>query len=182
MRLPAVRIPAAEISFVHWKVPWPFPPLGSAERVTARVTVRTDLGESPWSEELQVETGLLDAADWDGVAPRVAPVEDEVVSPAGQRPAYELRGFVTVDRPMARARLYATAHGLYEVFLGGVRAGGPGADARLHPVRPAAAGAGVRRDRPAFIGDPCRYGCAEVPSGGTIDTWTRTKWPLFVRY
>ena len=104
-------------------VPWPFPPLGSAERVTVRVAVRTDLGESPWSEALQVEAGLLDAADWDGVASWVAPVEDEVVSPAGQRPAYELRGFVTVDRPVARARLYATAHGLYEVFLGGVRAG-----------------------------------------------------------
>ena len=104
-------------------VPWPFPPLGSAERVTVRVAVRTDLGESPWSEALQVETGLLDAADWDGVASWVAPVEDEVVSPAGQRPAYELRGLVTVDRPVARARLYATAQGLYEVFLGGVRAG-----------------------------------------------------------
>ena len=30
---------------------------------------------------------------------------------------------MTVGRPVARARLYATAHGLYEVFLGGVRAG-----------------------------------------------------------
>jgi alpha-L-rhamnosidase len=104
-------------------VPWPFPPLGSAERVTVRVAVRTDLGESPWSEGLQVETGLLDAADWDGVASWVAPVENEMASTAGQRPAYELRGFVTVDRPVARARLYATAQGLYEVFLGGVRAG-----------------------------------------------------------
>jgi alpha-L-rhamnosidase len=28
-----------------------------------------------------------------------------------------------VDRPVASARLYATAHGLYEVFLGGVRVG-----------------------------------------------------------
>lgn len=31
-------------------VPWPFAPLGSAERVVVRVAVRTDLGESPWSE------------------------------------------------------------------------------------------------------------------------------------
>src|SRR5271170_6321819 len=29
---------------------------------------------------------------------------------------------------------------------------------------------------------PCRYGCADVPFGGTIDTWTPTKWPLSVRY
>jgi alpha-L-rhamnosidase len=68
-------------------VSWPFAPLGSAERVTVRVAVRTDLGESRWSEALQVETGLLDAADWEGIASWVAPVEDEAVLPAGQRPA-----------------------------------------------------------------------------------------------
>ena len=103
-------------------VPWPFAPLGSAERVTVRVAVRTDLGESPWSEPLTVETGLLDGG---GLGRRawVAPAEDDV-PPAGQRPAYELRGsVVTAGRPVARARLYATAHGLYEVFLGGVRVG-----------------------------------------------------------
>ena len=101
-------------------VPWPFPPLGSAQRVTVRVAVRTDLGASPWSQALNVEAGLLDPADW--VAAWIAPAEDDV-PPAGQRPAYQLRGDVTVDRPVASARLYATAHGLYEVFLGGVRVG-----------------------------------------------------------
>jgi alpha-L-rhamnosidase len=103
-------------------VPWPFAPLGSAERVTIRVAVRTDLGESPWSEPLTVEAGLLSAADW--TASWIAPYEDDV-PPAGQRPAHELRGHVSVaaGRPVARARLYATAHGLYEVFLGGVRVG-----------------------------------------------------------
>ena len=103
-------------------VTWPFAPLGSAERVTVRVAVRTDLGESPWSAPLCVETGLLDAADWAGAASWIAPAEGSV-APAGQRPAHELRGSVTVNRPVARARLYATAHGLYEVFLGGVRVG-----------------------------------------------------------
>jgi alpha-L-rhamnosidase len=44
-------------------VPWPFAPLGSAERVTVRVAVRTDLGESPFSDPLTVEAGLLSAAD-----------------------------------------------------------------------------------------------------------------------
>ena len=101
-------------------VPWPFASLRSAERVTVRVAVRTDLVESPWSEPLSVETGLLSAADW--VSSWVSPFEEHV-APAGQRPAYELRGHVAVDRPVARARLYATAHGLYEVFLGGVRVG-----------------------------------------------------------
>ena len=103
-------------------VPWPFAPLGSAERVTVRVAVRTDLGESPFSEPLTVEAGLLSAADW--AASWVAPFE-EAAAPAGQRPAYELRGHVpvTAGRAVARARLYATAHGLYEVFLGGARVG-----------------------------------------------------------
>jgi alpha-L-rhamnosidase len=69
-----------------------------------------------------VEAGLLSAADW--VSSWVAPVEEGVAS-AGQRPAHELRGHVrlTAGRPVARARLYATAHGLYEVFLGGARVG-----------------------------------------------------------
>ncbi|TVZ01432.1 alpha-L-rhamnosidase [Trebonia kvetii] len=105
-------------------VPWPFGPLGSAERVTVRVAVRTDLGESPWSEPLSVETGLLSAADWAGFADWVSPDSDPM-APAGQRPACSLRSFVTLrpSVPVVSARLYATAHGLYEVFLGGVRVG-----------------------------------------------------------
>jgi alpha-L-rhamnosidase len=73
-------------------VPWPFPPLGSAERVTVRVAVRTDLGESPWSEALQAETGLLDAADWDGVASWVAPVEDRWFRRPGSGPLMSCAG------------------------------------------------------------------------------------------
>ena len=41
----------------------------------------------------------------------------------GLRPAYRLRGQFTVDRPVRRARLYATAHGIYEVELDGARVG-----------------------------------------------------------
>ena len=73
-------------------VPWPFPPLSSAERATVRVAVRTDLGESPWSEALHVETGLLDAADWEGVASWVAPVEDEVFCLPGGGPLTNCAG------------------------------------------------------------------------------------------
>src|ERR1700722_13932567 len=103
-------------------VPWPFAPLGSSGRAPVQVAVRTDLGESPFSEPLTVEAGLLSAADW--VSSWIAPAEEDV-APAGRRSAYELRGHVSIaaGRPVARARLYATAHGLYEVFLGGVRVG-----------------------------------------------------------
>src|SRR5207244_1157334 len=40
-----------------------------------------------------------------------------------KRPAYELRGVVRLGKPVLRARLYATAHGIYEAFLGGRRVG-----------------------------------------------------------
>ena len=40
------------------------PGLGSAQRVTWQVAVRTDRGESTWSEPAIFETGLLRATDW----------------------------------------------------------------------------------------------------------------------
>jgi alpha-L-rhamnosidase len=45
------------------------------------------------------------------------------VPPVTRRPAYEVRGVITLGQPVACARLYATAHGLYEAFLGGRRVG-----------------------------------------------------------
>jgi alpha-L-rhamnosidase len=101
-------------------VPWPGPPLVSGERREVRVRVWTDLGESDWSAPLVVEAGLLDPADWSAawVSPTAEPGQP------GHRPAYRLRGEVRVDRPVRRARVHATAHGVYELALDGVRLGG----------------------------------------------------------
>lgn len=44
-------------------------------------------------------------------------------TPAGRRPAYRLRGTFVVAGPISRATLYATAHGIYEAELNGVRMG-----------------------------------------------------------
>ncbi|MFC4785641.1 family 78 glycoside hydrolase catalytic domain [Nocardioides sp. MAHUQ-72] len=101
-------------------VPWPGRPLRSRERRTARVRVWTDQGDVGWSEEAVLETGLLDAEDW--TADWVRPAEDEVAGP-GFRPAYLLRGELDVDKPVLAARLYVTAHGLYEPYLNGHRVG-----------------------------------------------------------
>jgi alpha-L-rhamnosidase len=103
-------------------VPWPGPPLGSRRRVTWRVRVWTDSGATGWSAPSTFETGLLDAADW--VAQWIEPDERDR-PPAGSRPAYVLARDFDVPEPtdLAGARLYASAHGLYEAFLNGRRVG-----------------------------------------------------------
>ncbi|WP_245191840.1 family 78 glycoside hydrolase catalytic domain [Amycolatopsis azurea] len=102
------------------------PPPVSGERVRCAVRVSTELGTSDWSAPLTWETGLLAPEDW--VASWIGPAETEV-PPPGFRPAYHLRTTVTLPGPVARARVYATAHGIYELFLGGERVG----DAELSP-------------------------------------------------
>jgi alpha-L-rhamnosidase len=101
-------------------VSWPAEPVGSATRVVWRVRVWTDAGESDWSDPAWFETGLLDASDWR--AQWIEPVETELL-PAGERPALVLHTTFTLDRDIETARLYATAHGIYETFLNGSRVG-----------------------------------------------------------
>ncbi|MBV9951236.1 MAG: alpha-L-rhamnosidase N-terminal domain-containing protein, partial [Acidimicrobiia bacterium] len=100
-------------------VPWPGEPLGSRQAVPWRVKVWTDAGESDWSELSTVETGLLEPSDWS--AHWIEPAEEER-RPDGERPAFVLRTEIEVDG-LFPARLYATAHGIYEAFLNGVRVG-----------------------------------------------------------
>jgi alpha-L-rhamnosidase len=101
-------------------VPWAGPALRSRDRVEWRVRVRTDLGVSRWSGWARFEVGLLTAGDWS--ARLVAPHEPEV-APVGERPAHLLRTRFTVDTAPGVARVYATAHGIYELYLDGARVG-----------------------------------------------------------
>lgn len=96
------------------------PEPGSATRITWRVKVWTDLGECDWSEPSWWETGLLTPSAWQ--ARWIEPAEAEP-APAGHRPAHLLRHTFSLDKPVRRARLYATAHGVYEAFLNGRRVG-----------------------------------------------------------
>ncbi|WP_433381994.1 family 78 glycoside hydrolase catalytic domain [Actinoplanes sp. CA-142083] len=91
-------------------IPYAGPSLRPAERVTWQVQVWTDLGEHDWSSPSWFEAGVLPAASW--------------IEPAGSL----VRGTFQAP-PISRARLYITAHGLYEAFLNGVRVG----DAELTP-------------------------------------------------
>lgn len=97
-------------------VPWPGAPIGSRQRRGARVRVHgRDGSVSDWSPWAWAEAGLLEPEQWEAAA--AAPPAGLLGAPDG--PAVHLRKEFTVDRPVARARLYVTAHGLYEVEING---------------------------------------------------------------
>ncbi|MBF8190329.1 glycoside hydrolase family 78 protein [Nonomuraea sp. K274] len=101
-------------------VPWPGTPLTSRERRAARVRVHgRDGSAGDWSPWSWAEAGLLDPADWRAGA--AAPPTALLGAPDG--PALLLRRNFTVRGPVERARLYVTAHGLYETELNGQVAG-----------------------------------------------------------
>ncbi|MFK0006993.1 family 78 glycoside hydrolase catalytic domain [Paenarthrobacter sp. NPDC090520] len=113
----SARIESAESVLV----PWPAEALGSAQR--AEISVRvwgTDESEpSNWSQPSAVETGLLNPSDWTATA--ITPAWDE--DPDADRRPPLLRHTFTLDRPVTSARLYVTAHGLYEMEINGQRVG-----------------------------------------------------------
>src|SRR5687768_6782862 len=96
------------------------PSLVSRQRVECSVKVWTDKGESTWSSPVRWEMGLLHPSDW--MARWIEPPEDKI-PPIGKRPAWHLRNEFIVARTLSNARLYATAHGLYEVYINGARVG-----------------------------------------------------------
>lgn len=129
---PATRQEAYQLEVGEWSSGWvesdecvlvsyEGPPVGSRTRMPWRVQVRTDTGYSDWSSWSWWETGLLAADDW--TAQWISPIEAEPLPPAGARPASVLRTRFTVGATSSSARIYATAHGLYELFLDGERVG-----------------------------------------------------------
>ncbi|MFZ3599318.1 family 78 glycoside hydrolase catalytic domain [Streptomyces sp. BH104] len=115
--------PQHALSTDHLLVEWPARPLRSRERVRWRVRLRAPEDTCAWSAWHTFEAGLLDA-DW--TASWITPADDPhraQLSP-GTRPAHTLRTtFTAPGRPPVRARLYATALGVYEAFVNGERAG-----------------------------------------------------------
>lgn len=95
------------------------PPLASRQRATWRVRVWDEAGTvTPWSEPAEWEAGMLDRDDWTASWIRLpAPpfTRDQY------RPAPFLRGSFTTRGRVVRARLYATALGLYRASLNGAR-------------------------------------------------------------
>jgi alpha-L-rhamnosidase len=112
-------------------VPWPADALTSRARRSVRVRVSGAVPGSrapelsEWSDSTEMEAGLLEPADWSAVM--VTQDWDDDVATDNTPP--RLRGTVALRAQPVRARLYATAHGLYELELNGTRVG----DAALAP-------------------------------------------------
>src|SRR5665213_2689278 len=120
-------------------VPWPaqVPALTSGQRRCVRVRVWGPSGSSvsEWSAWAWVEAGLLEPSDWRARA--VSPSLGLLRQPPS--PAPLLRREFVARAPIARARLYATAHGVYEVEVNGTRVGddvlAPGWTSYSHRLR-----------------------------------------------
>lgn len=94
-------------------VPWPAPALASREQARVRVRVAHGQDWSEWSGYSVVEAGLLDAGDW--TADFISPVNIG----GHDMPAPILSGSFEVPAEISKARLYATAHGIYAGTLNG---------------------------------------------------------------
>jgi alpha-L-rhamnosidase len=85
-----------------------------------QVRVWTDLGASDWSAPAPWSiVGLpqaLAGATW------IEP-DEPVVAPPGERPVYQLRREFTLPDAVRTATAWATAHGIYELFVNGSRVG-----------------------------------------------------------
>lgn len=106
-------------------IPYTGPALDSRSRFEWRVsTWNTDDNgtetASSWSMPMIVELGLLHPADW--TARWIGTGEDAVPAP-GKRPGYALTRTFTLPVAPDKARAYATAHGIYELFINGRRVG-----------------------------------------------------------
>lgn len=98
-------------------VPWPARPLESRQSALVRVRVAHGEDWSEWSETASVEAGLLMPSDWSA----------RFISPVGigalGEPAPIVASTVDIPGEIASARLYATAHGIYDAYLNGMRVG-----------------------------------------------------------
>jgi alpha-L-rhamnosidase len=115
-------------------VAWPAEPLAAREPVAVRVRVCGADGDwSAWSDPASAEAGLFSPAAWTArfISPRTVGGLDA--------PAPVLRGTLEVPGDVVRARLYATAHGLWRAHINGARVGddelAPGWTSYAHRLR-----------------------------------------------
>jgi len=99
--------------------PYSGPPLVSSQRYVWRVCIwDRHARRSAWSHSAFWEMGLLSQDDW-----RAYWIEPLLPEQATLRPAPMLRKEFQLSAPVARARVYVTCRGLYELHLNGQRVG-----------------------------------------------------------
>jgi alpha-L-rhamnosidase len=98
-------------------ITWPFAALSSRDRASVRVRVWGPAGADPcpWSEWADVEIGLLDRTGWTATLISPATPDDRATVP----PVHLFRRSFGVEAPITHARLYATAHGVYDIEING---------------------------------------------------------------
>ncbi len=98
--------------------PYTGPELKSGTKYYWQVRIWDNKGRaSKWSETASWETGLFSADEWKA---KWIEVEDDTNRMA---PAPHFRKEFSIKKPVQRATLYVTAHGLYEVTINGRKAG-----------------------------------------------------------
>lgn len=93
----------------------PGSPLTSRESRFYRVRIETQSGWSEWSNTVVHEVGLAHASDYLGEA--IGDVSEPTAPPALLRKEFVL------GKAIAKARLYATAHGTFDLMINGKRVG-----------------------------------------------------------
>ncbi len=102
------------------QLPYGGKPLESRTRYYWRVRSQDNHGnDSGWSETAFFETGLLNASEW--TAHWIHPPFEE--DPASSQPVTQFRSEFKSNKEIRSARLYASAHGLYEMEINGKRVG-----------------------------------------------------------
>ncbi|WP_461100114.1 family 78 glycoside hydrolase catalytic domain [Spirosoma luteolum] len=103
--------------------PYGGPALTSGQRAYWRVRTWDGSGKvGPWSPTAYWEMGLLSPTDWQAGSTRwITAPGDTARQQAG--PAASLRREFVLNRKVVSARVYATARGLYELYLNGQRVG-----------------------------------------------------------
>ncbi|KAJ5714359.1 uncharacterized protein N7483_011540 [Penicillium malachiteum] len=104
-------------------VPWPGQVLSSREHATIRVRVTSNLGVvSEWSDVFIVEAGILFPGHWECLL--IEPNDPTETSPQKHRSVTFRRRFsLPNNSDIARARLYISAHGIYESRVNNSRVG-----------------------------------------------------------
>lgn len=100
-------------------VPWPSKSLISGGSAMIRVRSFGNGISTPWSDTLTVEAGLLRSSDW---TCQLIESSWDIESSSTEPPVLFRRSF-HVAKPIKKARLYITAHGVYEPEINGVRVG-----------------------------------------------------------